>query len=219
MKPIGSAITTLQKEQSSKTGTPGGEHGLATQENSEVVKWLVRQRPEDTLKAIQSRLSSLGVEFEMEYKSMFPTGPNGESLPSYRVPTACHCHGTAEAREQGIEAVRKSMTPAPIRQIEAWIAELAAITASRKRDMVDAELMVNAFSDRLAQYPADVVKHALTIKTWKWFPTWEELEAACKPETIAALIAENFPGVSKEWQKAALDEATKGNCISDDGQP
>ena len=121
---------------------------------------------------------------------------------------------------------------------------MSVITAGRGPDGISAELLVTAYSSRLKAYPADVVRWALLTKTWKWFPTWDELDAVCKakasprrqmiaalskpfseqePEFVAPtdeekkrmadLIAEKFPGASKQWQDAALREMEKPDYL------
>ena len=131
-------------------------------------------------KAAVLRASSHGVSLEVKTQSRFPTGANGEYLPSYEVATGCRVHGTTEQRLAAKADLENFLVPAPVRQIEQWLAELSVITAGRGREGFDAELMVTAYSSRLAQFPADIARHALLAKTWKWFPTWDELERVCK---------------------------------------
>lgn len=61
------------------------------------------------------------------------------------------------------------------------LAELRVLTAHRARDGVDVELMAGAYTQRLAQYPADVVAEA--CDGWsnreEFWPTWAELKAEC----------------------------------------
>ena len=104
-------------------------------------------------------------------------------MPSYQVATGCDIHGTDEQRQAALVDLRNFMTPAPVRQIEGWLAELSVITAGRGKDGIEAELLVNAYSARLSEYPADVVSYALLKQSWKWFPTWAELEQICKAKT------------------------------------
>ena len=145
-------------------------------------------------RAAVSRAQSHGVGLEVKFEGRFPTGPNGEALPSYEVATGCRINGSDEQRNAALADLRKFMTPAPIRTIEEWLAELSVITAGRGKDGFEAELMVSAYSSRLAEFPADVVRYALLKHSWKWFPTWAELETICKAKTgprkhmIAALM-------------------------------
>lgn len=77
------------------------------------------------------------------------------------------------------EAVADKLTPAPLADIEHWIAELsmiAPIAPSRAVDRASITLMLEAYSRRLENYPADMVHYALLVKAWRFFPSWFELK-------------------------------------------
>ena len=96
--------------------------------------------------------------------------------------------------------VEATMVPTPERQVEAWLAELSLITARRADTPEADELRLVAYANRLAEYPADVVRGAVLGKTWHFWPTWAELQAACE-ELIAprrAMIA----ALKREAEKA-----------------
>lgn len=61
------------------------------------------------------------------------------------------------------------------------LAELRVLTVHRARDDVDMELLAQAYTSRLAEYPADVV--AASTKAWsdreQFWPSWAELKAEC----------------------------------------
>ena len=180
MKQISSAITTTPKAPHSKTGTLDGEHGLEIQSSSEnVANWLARQSVRDMDAAAVSRAQQHGVKLIVAYDSRFPTGPNGENLPSYTVATDCDVVGGEVERKAALQDLLKFQATADMRTIEHWLAELSVITAGRQRDGAEAELMLTAYASRLRSYPADVVKDALLKKTWKFFPTWDELKRHC----------------------------------------
>jgi len=245
MKPIGSQITTALSKPNSETGTPHGEHGLVTLANLEkVADWLSRQQPEDMNKAAVSRASFYGVGLRVRYEGRFPSGPNGERLPSYMVAVGCDISPNGN-HEAALADLRNFMTPAPMLKIEEWIARLSVICAKRKDDSFSEELRVVEYASRLSRYPADVAKHVLLHQSYQFFPTWAELEARCealtgprrqmiaalergpeppepqrRPPTddekarIQALIDEMFPNRSAEDRRAAVDEVTKGNCMA-----
>lgn len=71
------------------------------------------------------------------------------------------------------------MTPPTRDQAEGWIAELSVITARRQDDEQTEALRLAAYASRLADYPADIVRHALLGKRWKFFPAWADLADAC----------------------------------------
>lgn len=183
--------------------------------------------------AAVSRARSHGVDLEVKYSHRFPTGPNGEHLPSYLVAEKCTVTGTDEQRQAALADLERLQEPAPTETVEDWLAELSVLTAGRGKEGLEAALLVNAYASRLRQFPADVARHALLGKTWKWFPTWHELELVCKaaagprnqmihalrnpqelepeyrqptPEErarMSALVAKKFPNVPQEWRDQA----------------
>jgi hypothetical protein len=248
MKPINSQITTALSRPNFETGTPHGEHGSVTLENSgKVAEWLSRQQPEDMNKAAVSRASSHGVGLRVRYEGRFPSGPNGERLPSYMVAVGCDISPNGN-HEAALRDLRNFMTPAPMRKIEEWIARLSVTCAKRKDDSFSEELRVVEYASRLSRYPADIAKYVLLHQSYQFFPTWAELEARCealtgprrqmiaalergpeppepkrRPPTeeekarIQSLIDEMFPHRSAEERKAGLDEVLKGDCMT--GEP
>lgn len=197
--------------------------------------------------AAVSRASSHGVGLAVKYEWRFPSGPNGERMPSYQVAVACEVSQSGD-HEAALADLRNFMTPAPIRQIEGWLAELSVIVARRSDDEFADELRVSVYSSRLSRFPADVVRHVLLNDTYRFWPTWDELGNRCKAMTaprmqmiaalergpkpkeperrpptqeerdrIQALIDETFPSQSAADRKAAVDIALRGNCMS--GRP
>ena len=134
-------------------------------------------------KAAVSRASQHNVGLLVRYDHRFPTGPNGENLPSYTVAVGCDIHGSEENRKAALADLKKFMTPAPIRRIEEWLAELSVICAKRRDSDFDEGLRLTAYASRLSRYPADVVRHALLERTWQFWPTWAELEKVCAAKT------------------------------------
>lgn len=179
--PIGPTGRTLaEKSQNAAGGKPGETGAVTLRENSSAIAaWLAGKSPADIDKAAVSRALSHGVNLEVRYEGRYPSGPNGERLPSYQVAVGCRIEGTDSQRQDAIMDLCKFETPPDIRTIEQWLAELSVLVGGRGREGFDAELMVNAYSSRLAEYPADVVRYALLTKSWKWFPTWQELETVC----------------------------------------
>ena len=183
--PIGETGRTLAEKNQSAGGGKLGETGSGTslQNSSEIAAWLAKQTPGNMDKAAVLRAQSHGADLMIRYEGRYPSGPNGERLPSYQVAVGCEVNGSQAARDAALADLRNFMAPAPIRQIENWLAELSVLTAGRGKDGFEAELALTAYSSRLAQYPADVARYALLGKSWKWFPTWAELEAVCNTKT------------------------------------
>jgi len=181
MKRFNSETIISQKAPHSKTGTQGGGRGLATPESLEkVAAWLASHSVQDVDRAAVSRAKSHGVGLQVRIEYRYPSGPNGEYLPSYGVAAGCDVHGDNESRAAALADLLNFQTPAPIRTIEDWLAELSVISASRSREEIESALMVTAYSSRLSQYPADIVREALLVKAWKWWPTWDELRKECE---------------------------------------
>ena len=162
-------------------------------------------------RAAESRALSHGVTLEVKYESRFPSGPNGERMPSYQVAVSCKAHGSADQRLAAKADLEKFLTPAPVRTIEIWLAELSVITAGRGPDGINAELMVTAYSSRLSKFPADVVHTAILETSWKWFPTWAELEKVCKTLTaprnhMIHVLSMPEPDEEPERRPATQDE-------------
>jgi len=73
------------------------------------------------------------------------------------------------------------LTPAPFEARLKAIAMLRMRTTRRADDAGDAQLLLEAMADAMAEFPADVLGEA--CRSWsrleKWFPTEAELRALC----------------------------------------
>lgn len=131
-------------------------------------------------KAAVSRALSRGVGLRVRFEGRYPTGPNGERLPSYQVAVGCEVDGDLGDVDQALNDLENFLTPAPMRKIEEWIARLSVVTAKRRDDEFSEELRVMEYADRLSKYPADVVRHVLLEASYQFFPTWDELRRKCE---------------------------------------
>lgn len=235
----------------SEAGKQPGKIGAVSlrPDTKAVAEWLAKQRPADMDSAAVSRASQHGVGLRVKFEHRFPSGPNGEYMPSYTVAVGCEVGGNSAGLEAAIADLKNFMTPAPLRTIEAWLAEVSVIVARGKDDDFGDELRLAAYSGRLARYPADVVRSVLLDARYKFWPTWEELAKRCDALTgprvhmiaamergipdhepkrraateeerarVQALVDEMFPMRSPDMRKAAVDEALKGNCMTDEAQ-
>lgn len=193
-------------------------------------------------KAAVSRASQHGVGLQVRYEGRYPTGPNGERLGSYQVAVGCEVSPNGD-HATALADLRNFMVPAPVREIEGWLAVLSVTVAKRRDDEFTEELRLTTYAARLSRYPADVVRE-VTHATYTFWPTWEEMEKRCDAKTgprrqmisalergpappepirrpptqaerdrISSLIAEMFPNRSPEMRKAAVDQALAGNCM------
>lgn len=178
MKQIGSVTTIFPKAQLSKIGTQLGEHGSAMPEDLRAAVWLARHTPAEVDEAAVSRASSLGVGLKVLFDHRFPKVDRGNPLPVISVVRGCEVTGAN--RDEACAALRKFETPAPSRQIEAWLAELSVITAKRADDDFSEALRIAAYTARLSKYPADVAHAALLGHSWKFWPTWAEVQEICE---------------------------------------
>ena len=78
-----------------------------------------------------------------------------------------------------------ALAPPTEDDMERWIVELGLITAKRSMGDASAELFLTAYTKRLVDYPADIVRETLQSWAGKWFPTWGELK-----ELLDAQVAE-----------------------------
>ena len=187
---IGQTGLTLAGKSLAEDGSKHGATGSAIKrlDTFEIAEWLGKQDPADMDKAAVSRALTHGVGVNLTTDVRFPSDG-----PSYVIATGCIVTGGEDQRRAALADLRNFETPADIRKIEQWIVELSSLTAGRGKEGFEADLAMAAYSSRLRKFPADVVCYALTKKTWKWFPSWEELERVCvmkaspRRQMIAAL--------------------------------
>lgn len=115
---------------------------------------------------------------------------------------------------EALEAMRDRMAGAfaPPTEDEAslWLAELDVIAPRRAAKAVDDDLRLRAYLTRAAAYPADVVREAMLVRRWSWFPSWAELAEACDELVAhrAAVLAELDRQVA-----AARERELRGNAL------
>lgn len=174
MKQIGSEITTWQEVPGSEIGMQPGGRGLETPESLRAAAWLLQRRPAETDEAVLSRLSSLSAGLQIRAV---------EGLP-----IVVRVKGDMPSRLEAANAITGFFSAAPMREIEAWIAELSVITRRAKDDEMTERLRLAAFSKRLAEYPADIAQEAVLRHKWLFFPAWAEMQDVCD-KLVAARAA------------------------------
>jgi hypothetical protein len=95
------------------------------------------------------------------------------------VTTDCEVSGSVTMRETVAAAYRAAMTAATRADVEGWLAELSVVVVPRNEDFATMNLRLAAYSERLVAFPADVVRHALLVYVWNYFPAWAELQEVC----------------------------------------
>ena len=80
-----------------------------------------------------------------------------------------------------MQRIDAALAPAPIGQIDQWIAALHVGTRHRNEDESSLELLQKLYRATLSQYPASATREACgeLLKTSEWFPTVKELTDAC----------------------------------------
>lgn len=244
--PIGQTARTVPRESPSADGNNAGKAGSGALQvdTARVAAWLAQQVPGDMTQAAELRARSHGVGLRVRYEGRYPEGGG-----FYEVAVGCDVDGYPSQRKAALADLRNFMTQAPIRAVEAWLAELSVLVAKRQDSDMAEELRVEAFASRLSRYPADVARAATIGRKpmWQFWPTWAELEAECeklvsprramiaalerpvvqeperRPATaeekarVAELVAQMFPGVSRETRERAVNEAMAGDCMMDGG--
>jgi hypothetical protein len=115
-----------------------------------------------------------GVDLQMTKKWHTP-----ETGPSYEILTGCTAVGDGDYAAAAAR-MPNFFTPAPRKQVEAWLAELSVITARQRASDFEDELRLEAHATRLSAFPADVVRYATLVHPWHFWPTWEELKEVCE---------------------------------------
>lgn len=122
-----------------------------------------------------SLLRSHGVSLAEHREITFTTeGPNGEMIPA-REPRLLGYRVRGQVTDDLAERLENFLSPAEAAHIEQWLAELSVISAKRVDDDFSEELRLTAYTRRLGEYPADMVRHVLLVERWRFFPTWQEL--------------------------------------------
>jgi hypothetical protein len=132
---------------------------------------------------LQSRLSSLNVTLKAETGFVGVYDKSGAVIGSKVVDKGITFTGnpTPQQCQEAIREIEASLAPAPERTIQAWIAELDAVTVSQKGDEASIHVKLAAYTRRMSEIPEDIAERVLVGKSWKWFPTWYEIEEITAP--------------------------------------
>ena len=218
---IGATAATGTGQNHNAAGNSAGRLNAVALPDERVAAWLAKQEPEDMDKAAVLRARSRGVGMHVKTRLFFPSGPNGEKLPSYSMAVGCEIHGNPSGLALAITDLENFLTPAPLRQIEAWIAELSVIVAKRRDGQLDEELRLDAYASRLIRYPADVVRRVLIGTSYDWWPTWKEMERQCEALTsprvqMLAALRRGFPPPEPVFREANAEEKARVQALVDE---
>ena len=175
---------------------------------------LASRRPADVDQMLVSQASSRGVELREGSKLRPIYDDSGTFLGNDVVPGGWSINGPAEGKAWTADLIAKAMTPAPVDAIEEWLAELSVITARRAEDEFTGSLRIDAYSRRLADYPADVAKAALFETRWKFWPTWAELSEVCDKAVAKRRAMANALDAKEQARAESLREDAERERIS-----
>lgn len=183
MKPNVSGITTSPKELPSRTGTLAGEHGLATPGNTAPSVRLAASSPRQVNNSLASLAQQCGVEMRVS-KDMKAKYQDGAFI-GYEATgrTVATVSGSPESIAAMRDRMEGAFAPPAEDQLEVWLAELDMIAPRRASSTNDDDLRMQAYINRLAGYPADVAREALLARSWRFFPSWFELQEVCEELT------------------------------------
>lgn len=128
---------------------------------------------------LPSLMRQCGIDLRLQIEERFLKGAINAQVTGCSVSLLAG-HNLADAKLAAAHEIGKLLMPATRRQIEGWLAELGAITRPQINSDVNASLRLRAYTDRLADYPEDIVREVLLVRTYEFFPTWADLEATCK---------------------------------------
>lgn len=182
MKQIGSAIPgylSPEKTGESSIGKPHGETGSLTRTSDQLPARpakpsvqhpaVVERMPKQNLEAAASQLQECGLSLKQEVSgSRFPEGGGWEPVVELKFANEDDCDWLGVKR-----VVNELMAPAPAEQITEWLTILAVETASKDEGEAISQLRLKVLSERLTEYPGDVVR--VVLRDWPlantFFPT------------------------------------------------
>lgn len=131
---------------------------------------LTLHTPADALTADRTAVNSLthsaGLKVEEEYTSDF-------DLKGYQIINTI----SNDKLEELSEAIKATMAPAEDNDIAQALLKMRALM-SHKNDGGDLDIILEAFVEKLKDYPKDAVLESLTRipNQYKWFPSWVEIK-------------------------------------------
>ena len=170
-------------------------------------------------KVAVSRARQHGVGLVVRYEGRYPSDKDGNPLPSYSLAVGCSVAvDEPEKLQDAICDMRNFMTPAPARQVEGRLAELSVIVAKRQDDDLNESLRLEAYASRLCRYPADVARAVLLGRSYKFWPTWQELEIECNrltaPRKNMLMALENWTEPKHEPERRSATEEEKARVAA-----
>jgi hypothetical protein len=142
--------------------------------------------------------------------SKFPEGGGWEPIVELKLANRddCDWHGVQRV-------LNELMAPAPVEQIVEWLTIMAMETASKDEGEVISKLRLKVLSERLTEYPGDVVR--VVLREWPLRETF--FPNAFKPlnDALSARMG-NRRKIVMKLQEAIKHQSTKGLSDFSSGQ-
>jgi hypothetical protein len=120
--------------------------------------------------------------------------------------------GSPTQRAELARMIGHSLTPPTRDDVEEWLAELSVISPMRADDAGTGALRLEAYVERLCKQPADIVRDVLLVKTWRFFPSWFELDGEIstlrrtRDAMLAACLHKKKPAQDSEQEERVTAE-------------
>ena len=179
---IGQTGQTGSRANLNVVGSNAGQAGAAASQadTAKLKAYLVRHSPKEVDAALVLRASQLGVELKVQFDYRFPKDAVGNPLPLVTIVKGVQILGTEADCTEAHSKLSGLLAAPEMRDVEAWLAELSVIVARRAEDEFSEGLRLEAYASRMRRYPVDVARDAVLGRTWKFWPTWAELEKHCE---------------------------------------
>ena len=118
---------------------------------------------------------------------------------------------TLQNQQAALQRIDAALAPAPIAQVDQWIAALHVGTKHRSEDPASLELIQKLYRATLSQFPASAARDACAelLKTSEWFPTIKELNEACGHHSRPLRSLRNSVASWREPEPARAREETE----------
>lgn len=185
-----SELQTTSEITTSRKATPSvtlAQHGAIGSETTSVLKG-----PAAHTKKMEGLLP---LSVQTSLKSKYRTDPEARDTEAMVLVVPVPESDLSEARD----LLLRSLKPATNDECQMALAELKALTRTKKEDVDDIRVVLKAYARKLQDYPRDVTLHVLSTQSniSAWWPAWADLRERLEIYTskrrriLAALRAGN----------------------------
>lgn len=180
MQPLSTALTgTIEAIKSRVENQTGTAISAITSDESRLFGELIAtgdlSSPDDVDEALVALLTSqLGLSVKLTITRDF----SGKHPYRRELRDLALISPDEEATQTAIRVMTAAFQPATEQSAIGWLATLRTLVKARAASEFEAEITIRAYSEKLRDYPADIVQHVLA--TWpdhsEWWPSWHELK-------------------------------------------